>query len=222
MVSSLAIDLFSDVVCPWCFIGATRLEQALAGLEGQVEAEVCYHPFLLDPSVPKQGISLPDKLRQKYGVDPKQLWARAEAAAQASGLALDLSVQSMMYPTEAAHTLLRHAHAKGTQRALARAFFHAYFVEAKNIANESVLAELSTEHGFTRAEALELATAEAELELTRDEALSAARGGIRGVPFFVFDGCLAVSGAQSVEVLTAAIHKALERPLSEAPGPASA
>lgn len=217
MPPSLAIDLFSDVVCPWCFIGATRLEQALAELSGEVEAEVCYHPFFLDPSVPKEGISVPEKLRKKYGVDPKQLWARAEGAARESGLALDLSVQTMMYPTDAAHTLLRHAHAKDTQGALAKAFFHAYFVEAKNIADESLLADIAAQHGFTRDEALELATAEPELELTRDEALSAARGGIRGVPFFIFDGRLGVSGAQSIQVLQAAIRKALERPLSEAP-----
>lgn len=217
MPPSLAIDLFSDIVCPWCFIGATRLEQALARLAGEVEAEVCYHPFFLDPEVPKQGVSVPDKLRKKYGVEPKQLWARAESAARESGVPLDLSLQSMMYPTDAAHTLLRHAHAKGTQAALAKTFFHAYFMEAKNIADESLLADLAAQHGFTRDEALELATAEAELELTREEALSAARGGIRGVPFFIFDGRLGVSGAQSTEVLVAAIRKALERPLSEAP-----
>jgi len=217
MPPSLAIDLFSDIVCPWCFIGATRLEQALSRLASEVEAEVCYHPFFLDPGVPKQGVSVPEKLRRKYGVEPKQLWARAEEAARESGLPLDLSLQSMMYPTDAAHTLLRHAHAKGTQPALAKTLFHAYFIDAKNIADESLLAELATPHGFTREEALELANAEAELELTREEALSAARGGIRGVPFFIFDGRLGVSGAQSVEVLTAAIRKALERPLSEAP-----
>lgn len=217
MLPSLTIDLFSDVVCPWCYIGAGRLEQTLERLAGEVEAEVCYHPFFLSPSTPREGISVPDMLRKKYGADPKQLWARVEAAAHSSDLPLDLSLQPMMYPTDAAHTLLRHAHAKGTQPALARAFFTGYFVEAKNIADESVLASIAAEHGFTRDEALDLATAEAELELTREEALSAARGGIRGVPFFIFDGRLAVSGAQSVQVLEAAIRKALERPLSEAP-----
>ena len=219
MPPSLAIDLFSDVVCPWCFIGATRLEQALGGMASELEAEVCYHPFFLDPNVPKAGVSLPEKLRKKYGVDPKQLWPRVEAAARDSGITLDLSAQAMTYPTDAAHTLLRHAHAKGTQAALARAFFHAYFIEAQNIADESLLASIAKEHGFTRAEALELANAEAELELTREQALSAAEGGIRGVPFFIFDGRLAISGAQSVAVLQAAIRKALERPLSEAPAP---
>jgi predicted DsbA family dithiol-disulfide isomerase len=218
MTQSVAIDLFSDVVCPWCFIGSVRLEQALSSLDSEVQAEVCYHPFFLDPHMPRAGVSVPEKLRKKYGVDPKQLWSRAEAAAQDSGIVLDLSLQPMTYPTDAAHTLLRHAHARGTQRALASAFFRAYFQEAKNIAEESVLADIAAQHGFSRDEALELASAEPELELTREEALSAAQGGIRGVPFFVFDGRLAVSGAQSTSVLQAAIRQALERPHpSEAP-----
>jgi len=218
VTQNLAIDLFSDVVCPWCFIGSARLEQALAGLADEVQAEVCYHPFFLDPQVPKAGLSVADKLRRKYGVDPKQLWGRVEGAARESGIELDLSLQPMMYPTDAAHTLLRHAHAKGTQPALAAALFRAYFQEAKNIGDESVLADIATAHGFSRDEALELATAATELELTREQALSAAQGGIRGVPFFIFDGRLAVSGAQSVSVLQAAIRKALERSQpSEAP-----
>jgi predicted DsbA family dithiol-disulfide isomerase len=218
MLQTLAIDLFSDLVCPWCFIGSKRLEQALVGLASEVQAEVCYHPFFLDANLPKQGVSVPEKLRRKYGVDPKQLWARAESAARESGIELDLSLQPLTYPTDAAHTLLRHAHAKGTQPALAAALFRAYFQEASNIADESLLADIAAQHGFDRAEALELATAPAELELTRGEALSAAQGGIQGVPFFVFDGRLAVSGAQSVGVLQAAIRKALERsPSSEAP-----
>lgn len=61
-----------DVVCPWCFIGSRRLEQALVGLADELDAEVCYHPFFLDPNLPKQGVSLPEKLRRKYGVDPKR------------------------------------------------------------------------------------------------------------------------------------------------------
>lgn len=218
MLPSLTVDVFSDVVCPWCFIGSVRLEQALAGLKDELEAEVCYHPFYLDPSVPPEGISVPDKLRKKYGVEPKQLWARAESAAQESGIALDLSKQPMMYPTAAAHTLLRHAHARGTQRALAAALFKTYFQDAKNISDASVLADVAAEHGFTRDEARELIASPTELELTKDEAMGAAQGGIRGVPFFIFDGRLAVSGAQSVVVLQAAMRQALAQAgQSEAP-----
>jgi predicted DsbA family dithiol-disulfide isomerase len=217
MTSSISIDLFSDFVCPWCFIGSVRLEQALAGLAGEVTAEVAYHPFFLDPNVPAEGISIPDMLRKKYGADPKQLWSRAEAAARTSGIALDLSHQPKMYPTAAAHTLARHAEARGTQRALAGALFRAYFQDALNIGDPATLAGIAVQHGFSQAEALELTGSEAELELTREAAISAAQGGIRGVPFFVFDGRLAVSGAQSVEVLQAAIRQAVSASNSSPP-----
>ena len=217
MTKSITIDLFSDLVCPWCFIGSTRLEQALASMASEVTAEVCYQPFFLDPNVPPAGISIPDMLRQKYGADPRQLWARAEAAARESGLALDLSLQPMMYPTAAPHTLLRHAEAKGTQRALASALFRAYFQQAVNISDPPLLAGIAEQHGFTRAEALQLVSAPDELELTREAAISAAQGGIRGVPFFIFGGTLAVSGAQSVAVLQSAIRQALEPTPSEPP-----
>jgi len=209
MSASITIDVFSDFVCPWCFIGGVRLEQALAGMADEVTAEVTYHPFFLDPTVPTEGISIPQMLRQKYGVDPKQLWSRAEAAARESGITLDLSLQPTMYRTARAHTLVRHAEAKGTQLALAAALFRAYFQDAANITDPDVLAGIAEQHGFTRSEALELIGSEAELELSSEAAISAAQGGIRGVPFFVFDGNLAVSGAQSVSVLQAAIRQAV-------------
>ncbi len=217
MNKSITIDLFSDLVCPWCFIGATRLEQALAGMASEVTAEVCYQPFFLDPNVPPAGISIPDMLKKKYGADPKQLWARVEAAARESGLALDLSRQPMMYPTAAPHTLLRHAEARGTQRALASALFGAYFQGAVNISDPEQLAGIAEQHAFTRAEALQLVSAPDELELTTEAAISAAQGGIRGVPFFIFGGKLAVSGAQSVSVLQSAIRQAVEPTPSEPP-----
>lgn len=221
MPASLCIDVFSDVICPWCFIGSARLNQALAGLRSEVDAEVCYHPFFLDPNLPRCGVSIREKLRTKYGVEPEQLWGRVESAAADSGISLDLSRQPKMYPTAAAHTLLRHAHAKGTQLELVGALFRAYFQEAADIADEGVLASIAAQHGFTHAEAFELATTTTELELTRDEALAAAQGGIRGVPFFIFSGRLAISGAQSVSVLTGAIRQALLRPAESEPPPPS-
>src|SRR5436190_20748908 len=133
--SPLRIDVVSDVVCPWCYIGADRLEKAIASLELGGRVEVTYHPFLLRPDAPDSGADLHEELRRKYGADPQQLFARVEAAARESGLELDLSKQRLTYPTVRAHTLLRHAKAKGTQQALAKALFEAHFVAAHNIAD---------------------------------------------------------------------------------------
>jgi predicted DsbA family dithiol-disulfide isomerase len=203
----LQIDLFADVVCPWCFVGSERLERVLAALGRP--ARVVHHPFLLNPKTPPEGDDVPARLRRKYGVPPEQLWARLEAEARKSDLQLDLSRQRWSYPTARAHTLLRHAAAKGTQRALVRALYRAYFQEARNIHDAAVLAEIAAPHGFSADEVAGLIADAKELDETREEALGAAQAGIDGVPFFVFDEKLAVAGAQPETVLRAAIDRAL-------------
>lgn len=204
---SVTIDLYSDIVCPWCFIGSERLERVLATHEGPPPL-VRFRPFLLQPSTPAEGIDIPDMLRRKYGADPAVLFARVEAAARESGIPLDLSRQTRSYPTERGHTVLRHAGERGTQRALARALFHANFVDARNIADVDVLADVAAGHGFTADEVRALLADEAELVRTRTEVGEAQRLGIRGVPFFVFADRLAVSGAQPESVLRDALAKA--------------
>jgi predicted DsbA family dithiol-disulfide isomerase len=202
----LQIDLFADVVCPWCFLGSERLERVLAEL-GRV-AVVTHHPFFLDPNAPPEGDDVPARLRRKYGVPPERLWARLEAEARKSDLELDLSKQRWSYPTARAHTLIRRAAAKGTQRALVRALYAAYFQQARNIHDTDVLAEVAAPHGFDADEVASLVADEAELAATREEARGAAAAGIDGVPFFVFGERFAVAGAQPESVLRAAIEQA--------------
>jgi predicted DsbA family dithiol-disulfide isomerase len=202
----LQIDLFADVVCPWCFVGSERLERVLAALGRP--ARVTHHPFLLNPNAPPEGDDVPARLRRKYGVPPEQLWARLEAEARKSDLVLDLSKQRWSYPTARAHTLIRHAEAKGTQRALVRALYRAYFQEARNIHDAAELAAIAAPHGFAADEVARLTGDERELAETRDEALAAAAAGIDGVPFFVFDTRVAVAGAQPESALRAAIEQA--------------
>ena len=124
----LRIDLFADVVCPWCFVGHERLERVLAST-GRA-ARITHHPFMLDPNTPPEGDDIPARLRRKYGVPPEQLWARLEAEARKSGLELDLAKQRLSYPTARAHTLIRHAEGKGEGRqdALVRDLYRANFM----------------------------------------------------------------------------------------------
>jgi predicted DsbA family dithiol-disulfide isomerase len=206
-VDPLAIDIVSDVICPWCFIGSRRLDQALASLP-EVHAEVTYRPFLLDPTTPAEGADLRQRLRTKYGADPETMFARVEEAARATGIPLDFARVRRTPSTIAAHTLLRHAIARGTQRALAGALFEEYFLQGHDIGDASVLAGVAARHGFDVDDAARIARDEAELALTRQEAAEAAAAGVRGVPFFVFAQRLAVSGAQPPEVLRAAIERA--------------
>jgi predicted DsbA family dithiol-disulfide isomerase len=202
----LAIDVFTDIVCPWCFIGNERLEQVLSTESREVV--VTHHPFLLDPTTPPEGFNVQEYLRKKYRADPLAMFAQVEAQAKSSGIPLDLTRQPMSYRTLKAHTLSRHAEAKGTQRTLVRDLFKSYFLDAANIGDDQVLATIAARHGFSEDEALGLVRDEAELAATRTETEEAAAMGIRGVPLFIFDRKRAISGAQPESVLRAAIQAA--------------
>ncbi len=204
----LTVDIVSDVVCPFCFIGKRRVEAALEA-EGVTDAIVTFRPFLLDPSTPTEGEDLRERLRKKYGGDPSQMFGRVEAMARESGIPLDFAKVRRSVNTIAAHTLLRQAAAKGTQSALAEGLFAAYFLEGEDVGAVDVLVRLAVANGFTAEEARALLADAEETARTKAEAEDAARQGIRGVPFAVFGGKLAVSGAQPVEAFREAIRRLL-------------
>lgn len=206
----IKIDVWTDVVCPWCLIGSARLDQAIAGLPEDVSVEVENHPFYLDPSTPPEGYDVGEMLSKKYGREPKEIWSRAEEQARLAGIDLDLSQQPRTFPTQKAHTVVRLAKPKGTQHELANAIAAAYFLEHRQVNDDNVLADIAAEHGFTREEALGDMRDPRELEQSHQLAIWAAQQGIQGVPFFVFDGKFALSGAQPQEVFAAAFKKVLD------------
>jgi len=204
----IEIDFVSDVICPWCYIGFHRLEQALAAAGTSSSDRVTLRPFQLDPDTPPEGADLRERLASKYGADPEAMFPRVEAAAREAGLTLDFAKVRRTPNTLAAHTLLAAAEAKGTQRALARALFEAYFLEGKDPSLTAVLGDIASKHGFTREEAEALVTDAGALQATRAEAQAIASQGIRGVPFTIFAGKLAISGAQPLEVFRSALDRA--------------
>ena len=206
---TVTIEIYSDITCPWYFIGTRRLADALALVDDGSQATVTHRPFLLNPDAPVEGLDLAAHLGEKYRRDPHELFHLVEAAAERSGIDLDLSAQPMTYPTIAAHTLLRHAGPRGTEWPLLDALFEAYFLAGRNIADHGVLAEVASAHGFAPDEARRLVGDQAELSLTRRQADQALALGIRGVPHFVFGDTLSFSGAQAPEVFQAALRQAL-------------
>jgi len=210
MSRTIKVDLFTDSVCPWCLVGSARLDQAIAALPPDITVDVENHPFYLNPNTPEEGVVVADMLREKYGRDPKEMWARVEGEARASGIDLDLSRQPRSFPTRKGHTLVRLARAKGTQHALANAIAWAYFMDHQLINEDEVLADIAVQHGFTRAEALAAVRDPRELALTHEQAVAAAQQGIQGVPFFVFDNKFAVSGCQPQEMFGRAFEYALD------------
>jgi len=152
-----------------------------------------------------------DMLREKYGKEPREMWARVEGEAKKAGVDLDLSQQPRMFPTKKAHTITRLAKPLGIQHELANAIANAYFLEHRQINDDNVLADIAVEYGFDRGDALDAMNDENELAITEQLANDAAAQGIRGVPFFVFGEKYALSGAQPDEVF----ERALQQTISE-------
>jgi predicted DsbA family dithiol-disulfide isomerase len=209
MAKTIKIDLFTDTVCPWCLIGSVRLDKAVAKLARDVTVDIENHPFYLDPTTPPEGYDVGEMLRTKYGREPKEIWARAEAEAKKSGIDLDLSKQPRTYRTQKDHTLVRLARVKGTQHALANAIAWAYFMDHKTTSDDQVLADIAARHGYSREEALQVMHDAEALAETHDIATMAAEQGIQGVPFFVFDNTFAISGAHPEESFERALRIAL-------------
>ena len=210
MTKLLKIDVFTDVVCPWCLVGSARLDKAIADLPDDIEVVVENHPFYLDPNTPAEGVVVADMLRQKYGGEPKEMWARVEGEAKKAGVDLDLSKQPRMFPTKKAHTITRLAKPLGIQHELANAIANAYFLEHRQINDDNVLADIAVEYGFDRGDAIDAMNDENELAITEQLATDAAAQGIRGVPFFVFGEKYALSGAQPDEVFERALAQTID------------
>ena len=163
----LNIDIYSDFVCPWCYVGTMRLEAVLLSFGASLTVDVRHHPFLLHPDAPPEGVALAVELERRHGADAESRLERVKSEARNSGIPLHLSVRSRMYPTVAAHTLVRHARERGRHRTLVRGLFEAYFVELRNIADVDVLIDVAAKHGIAADETERLATDADELNRTR-------------------------------------------------------
>lgn len=192
---SLRIEIVSDLMCPWCFIGERRLKAALED-RPDLDVSLSFTPFLLDPGLPSEGTDLRARLKQKYGVDASTMFARVEGVARGAGVPIDFSKVERAPNTLGGHVLLTHAEARGTQEALADALFAAYFRDGEDIGDPDVLARIGAQHGFTVEEAKALVTDEAERATVRDRAMAQPRRGVTGVPHFIVDGRYVVPGAQ--------------------------
>ncbi|MXV09222.1 DsbA family protein [Xanthomonas sp. LMG 9002] len=205
----LKIDLYTEISCPWCFVGHHRLDKVLAERFPDLAVDIRQHPVLLLPDAPVGGLYIPDLLRSRYGItDPKAAFARPEGEARASGFDLDLGRQLWTYPTQAAHALILAAAGRDTQHRLAVAITDAYFIAAKNIADAEVLADIAVGHGFDRDQARAIALDPAQHRRVEAEAARSADAGVRSVPHFVFGERIAINGGRSEDEIAAAIRAA--------------
>lgn len=186
---TLKIDLYTDIVCPWCLIGERRLDNVLAREFSSSDVDIEHHPVVLMPDCPTGGVKTLDLLKSRYGeFDPRDFLTRPEAEARKAGLDLDLSKQAMFYPTTDAHTLIRHGRSRGTQHALASALTRAYFLDGRNISDQQVLLDIGASYGFERDETLHLLSSSEERDVTRHAAAASSGRGVHSVPTFIING----------------------------------
>jgi predicted DsbA family dithiol-disulfide isomerase len=220
-VQKLRLDIWSDIACPWCYIGKRHLEQALASFEHKDDVEIVWRAFELDPSAPKQRSdsgSNVERLAKKYRVPEAQAQLMVDRVIGAGATAgLDLKLHDTKSGnTFDAHRMLHWALEHGKQDALKERIMRAYMTEGALISDPDVLVALAKEVGLDEAEARAVVESDRYTADVRGDEQLARELGITGVPFFVLANKIGVSGAQPVETLKQALAKAwAERPQLE-------
>ena len=207
----MQIEVWSDVICPWCYIGKRRLEMALAKFPHWESVQVVWRSFELDPNSPRQlPGTLEEMLAQKYRVSPQEA---AAMNARVSGVASEVGLEyrlSAARPgnTFDAHRLLHFADSKQLGDSAAERVMHAYFSESLPVGEHESLARLAPEFGIAENEALAMLKSNAFANEVRADEERATNFGITAVPFFVIDENVGISGAQSIEVFSSALQQA--------------
>jgi len=209
---SLTIDIVSDVVCPWCFIGKRRLEAALE-LHRQRDPQaprpqISFRPFELNPDLPREGIPRADYIAKKFGARGYSAHDRLVGIGAELGIPFAFDRIARQPNTLAAHALLEWARRRGVQDAVKEALMKAFFVDGLDLSDAATLAGVAAGAGLDRKEA-QAAVADEELRrAVAEEEEKARQMGVQGVPFFIFNGRLAVEGAQTPETLLGAMLEA--------------
>ncbi len=215
MTYKARLEVVSDVVCPWCYIGKRRLERAIKMVGDELELTVQWAPYELNPTMPKAGMARRDYCEAKFGSVEyaNQLYANVAANAAADGLPMAIERIARTPNTRRAHALIEHAASAGKQDAVVDALFAAYFVEGRDVGATAILLEIAESTGLERESterALSAPGVEQAIE-TRERAAQDA--GINGVPAFLFNGRLLFSGAQTPETMSLAFKRAAARGL---------
>lgn len=212
----ITIDIWSDIMCPWCVVGYYQLQQALAGLKGEIETEVRWHPFELNPDMGPEGEEFEAHIQRKYGrpLDPG-LTARIQEMAAAAGHDMryqggEPEPESRLWNTRLAHLLLHYtlmSHGPELQTRLKLALFDAHFQYRRNVSDPAVLLDVATGAGLEADEVSQVLADESLLAIVKAEEEDALGKGIHSVPAMVFAGRFMVPGAQSPEVYTDVLRK---------------
>jgi predicted DsbA family dithiol-disulfide isomerase len=202
----VTIDIYSDVICPWCFVGKRRMENGLAGRTVAVR----WHPFELNPDLPREGVERRAYRVRKFGSWERSLELDAQVgrAFAGEGLAFNPEKMARTPNTFDAHRLIWRAGEKGVQDTLVEALFKAYFTDGRDLSDRATLAAVAVEAGLAAEDVGALLAGHRGAAEVREREETGRRLGISGVPFFVINGQIALSGAQPPEMFRAAIQQA--------------
>jgi len=207
----MRIDVWSDIVCPWCYVGKRRLEHALRALDARDEIQVVHRSFQLNPAAPRDRTTdRAEGLKAKYGLSPSELQAmEARLVSIARDEGLDFRFEGQVSGnTFDAHRVVQMARERGVQDAVVERLFRAYFVEGRSIFEPEALSLLAAEAGLDGASVRQALATEAYADAVTADIEEAASLRVRGVPFFVIDQRYALSGAQPVDVFRQALEQA--------------
>ena len=209
----MRVDVWSDVVCPWCYIGKARFEQALSDFTHHDEVEVVFRSFELDPDYPKdERETAVSMLSRKYGIPEAQARAAdAHVAGLAAAEGLGYDSGRPVGNTFDIHRVIHLGREKGVQLDLVAAVNQAYFAQARQVFDRDVLTEVAVGAGLDAGAVGEVLDSDDYADAVRQDELQARELGISGVPFFVFDMALGVSGAQPTETFASALNQAWAR-----------
>jgi predicted DsbA family dithiol-disulfide isomerase len=209
----LTVDIVSDVVCPWCFIGKRHLEAALAELPGIGDTVVRWHPYELNPDLPSEGVERKRYLETKFGGPERaaQIYARVREAGERAGIAFDFDAIVRQPNTREAHRLIAWAQANGDADALVERLFRAYFLEGRDLTDRDTLVALAADAGVDPLAARSWLDSGRGVPEIAEAEIRARNLGITGVPFFIFDGRVGLSGAHPPNTIRDAIRQARDR-----------
>jgi predicted DsbA family dithiol-disulfide isomerase len=211
-MAKLRIDFVSDVVCPWCAVGLASLEQALRQLQGEVEADIHFQPFELDPTMPAGGMDVAENLKRKYGMDDAQLaenQARIRDRGAELGFTFDFNARSRTWNTFDAHRLLHWAEVEASERQLPlkRALLVANFSEGRDISDPGVLVEVAAGVGLDAGRARAVLESGEFADAVREAEKFFQGLGISSVPAVIVERKHLISGGQPVEVFERALRE---------------
>lgn len=206
----LTVDVISDAICPWCYIGKRRLEKAIAAFDDQHGVHVHWHPFQLNPTMPKEGISRKEYRTRKFGSWERSLELDAQviAVGEFEGVHFDLDKTEKTPNTVDAHRLIWLADQHGCQDTVVESLFLAYFAEGRDIGNHQTLIDVTAEAGLDRQATEAMLSSDDAVDVIANGTEVSRRHHVDGVPFFIINHAITLSGARAPETFLEAFKQA--------------